>query len=80
MREVAEGKLMLLLSFSCSVMSNSLRYKTWSTGEGNGQPLQYFCLANPMDILRGKKVIAQKGYIGQVVSSLDFILNEMRSH
>ena len=42
--------------------------------------LQYFCLANPMNILRGKKVIAQKGYIGQVILSLDFTVNEMRSH
>ena len=22
--------------------------KMWSTGEGNGKPLQYFCLENPM--------------------------------
>ena len=22
--------------------------KIWSTGEGNGKPLQYFCLENPM--------------------------------
>ena len=22
--------------------------KEWSTGEGNGKPLQYFCLENPM--------------------------------
>ena len=23
--------------------------KTWSTGERNGKPLQYFCLENPMN-------------------------------
>ena len=23
--------------------------KMWSTGEGNGEPLQYFCLENPMN-------------------------------
>ena len=23
--------------------------KMWSTGEGNGKPLQYFCLENPMN-------------------------------
>ena len=22
--------------------------KMWSTGEGNGKPLQYYCLENPM--------------------------------
>ena len=26
--------------------------KTWSTGEGNGKPLQYSCLENPMNSLK----------------------------
>ena len=26
--------------------------KTWSTGEGNGKPLQYSCLENPMNTLK----------------------------
>ena len=26
--------------------------KPWSTGEGNGNPLQYSCLENPMDIMK----------------------------
>ena len=29
--------------------------KTWSTGEGNGKPLQYSCLENPMNSLKRKK-------------------------
>ena len=32
--------------------------KVWSTGEGNGKPLQYFCLKNCMNIM-----IRQKGMI-----------------
>ena len=24
----------------------------WSTGEGNGKPLQYFCLENPMSSMK----------------------------
>ena len=28
--------------------------KMWSTGEGNGKPLQYSCLENPMDSMRRK--------------------------
>ena len=24
----------------------------WSTGEGNGKPLQYYCLENPMNSMR----------------------------
>ena len=30
--------------------------KTWSTGEGNGKPLQYSCLENPMNSMKGKKI------------------------
>ena len=29
--------------------------KTWSTGEGNGKPLQYSCLENPMDCMKRQK-------------------------
>ena len=29
--------------------------KTWSTGEGNGKPLQYFCLENPMKNMKRQK-------------------------
>ena len=26
--------------------------RIWSTGEGNGKPLQYFCLENPMNSMK----------------------------
>ena len=26
--------------------------KTWPTGEGNGKPLQHFCLENPMNSMK----------------------------
>ena len=29
--------------------------KTWSTGEANGEPLQYSCLENPMNIMKRQK-------------------------
>ena len=29
--------------------------KTWSTGEGNGKPLQYSCLENPMNSMKTQK-------------------------
>ena len=29
--------------------------KTWSTGEGTGKPLQYSCLENPMNSMKGQK-------------------------
>jgi len=29
--------------------------KKWSTEKGNGKTLQYFCLENPMNNVKGKK-------------------------
>ena len=29
--------------------------KMWSTGEGNGEPLQYPCLENPMNSMKRQK-------------------------
>ena len=29
--------------------------KTWSPGEGNGKPLQYSCLENPMNSVKRQK-------------------------
>ena len=29
--------------------------KTWSTGEGNGKPLQYSCLENPMNSMKRQR-------------------------
>ena len=29
--------------------------KMWSTGEGNGKPLQYSCLENPMKSMKRNK-------------------------
>ena len=29
--------------------------KMWSTGEGNGKPLQYLCLENPINSMKKQK-------------------------
>ena len=34
--------------------------KTWSTGEGNGRPLQYSYLENPWTVWKGKKILHWK--------------------
>ena len=34
--------------------------KTWSTGEGNGKPIQYSCLENPMNSMKRQKDRALK--------------------
>ena len=46
--------------------------KTWSTGEGNGKPLQYSCLENPMNGIKrgvGGKSKKEEVYI-HIVDSL----------
>ena len=30
----------------------------WSSGKGNGKPLQYSCLGNPMNSMKSQKVMA----------------------
>ena len=32
--------------------------KTWSSGEGNGNPLQYTCFENPMNIVKRQNDMA----------------------
>ena len=34
--------------------------RMWSTGEGNGKPLQYSCLENPMNSIKKQKGRTQK--------------------
>ena len=34
--------------------------KTWSTGEGNGKPLQHSCLENPMNGMKEQKDMTLK--------------------
>ena len=38
--------------------------KTWSTGEGNGKPLQYSCLENPMNSMKRQndRILKEKLY------------------
>ena len=41
--------------------------KTWSTGEGNGKPLQYSCLENPMNSMKSQKDMTLKGELPRLV-------------
>ena len=34
--------------------------KMWSVGEGNGKPLQYSCLENPMNSMKRQNDMTQK--------------------
>ena len=43
--------------------------KTWSTGEGNGKPLQYSCLENPMNIMKRQKDMTLKDELPRLVGA-----------
>ena len=41
--------------------------KTWATGGGNGKPLQYSCLQNPMNSMKRQKDITLKDELPRLV-------------
>ena len=41
----------------------------WSTGEGNGKPLQYSCLENPMNSVKRQKDMILKDELLSVVGA-----------
>ena len=43
--------------------------KTWSTGEGNGKPLQYSCLENPMNSKKRQKYMTLKDELPRLVGA-----------
>ena len=43
--------------------------RMWSTGEGNGKPLQYSCLENPMNSMNRQNVRKLKEELPRLVSA-----------
>ena len=43
--------------------------KTWSTGEGNGKPLQYSCFENPMNNMKRQKDMTLKDELPRSVGA-----------
>ena len=43
--------------------------KTWSTGKGNGKPLQYSCLENPMNSMKRQKDMTLKDELPRSVGA-----------
>ena len=43
--------------------------KMWSTGEGNGKPLRYSCLENPMNSMKRQKYITLKDELPRLVDA-----------
>ena len=43
--------------------------RLWSTGEGNGEPLQYSCLENPMNGMKRQKYMIMKDELSRSVGT-----------
>ena len=54
--------------------------RMWSTGEGNGKPLQYSCLENPMDSMKRQKDRTLKEELPRLVGSQYAIGDQWRNN
>ena len=43
--------------------------RIWSTGEGKGKPLQYFCLENPMNSMKKQKGMTLEDEIPRLIGA-----------
>ena len=53
--------------------------KTWSTGEGNGEPRQYSCLENPMNSIKRQKDMTLKDELHRPVGAQYATAEEWRN-
>ena len=54
--------------------------RLWSTGEGNGKPLQYSCLENPMNSMKRQKDRTQKDELPRSVGAQDATGDQWRNN
>ena len=54
--------------------------KTWSTGEGNGKPLQYSCLEKPMNSMKRQNDRTLKDELPRSVSAQCTTRDQWRSN
>ena len=54
--------------------------KMWSTGEGNGNPLQYSCLENPMNSMKRQKDRTPKDKVPRLVGAQYATGEELRNN
>ena len=52
----------------------------WSTGEGNGKPLQYSCLENPMNSMKRQKDRTLKDELPRLVGAQYATGNQRRNN
>ena len=53
--------------------------KTWATGEGNGKPLQYSCLKNPINSMKRQKDMTLKDELPRSVGA-QYVSGEERNN
>ena len=53
--------------------------RRWSTGEGNGKPLQYSCLENPMNIMKRQQYRTWKDELPRSIGAQYVIGEEQRN-
>ena len=54
--------------------------RMWSTGEGNGKPLQYSCLENPMNSVKRQKDRTLKDELPRLVGTQYAIRDQWRNN
>ena len=54
--------------------------KTWTPGEGNGKPLQYSCLENPMNSMKRQKYMTLKDELAMSVGAQYATREEWRNN
>ena len=54
--------------------------RMWSTGEGNGTPLQYSCLENPMNSMKRQNYKILKGQLPGLVGAQDATGDQWRNN
>ena len=54
--------------------------RIWFTGEGNGNPLQYSCLKNPMNNMERQKDMTLKGELPRLVGAQYAIGDQWRNN
>ena len=54
--------------------------RMWSTGEGNGKPLQYSCLENPMNSMKRQKDRTLKDELPRLVGAKYAIGDQWRNN
>ena len=52
--------------------------KMWSIGEGNGKLLQYSCIENPMNGMKGEKYMTLKDELPRASKSLEMVSAAMK--